>query len=203
MAVVGKQSIGRSNQLMKIPCKHSLKRYRLLLSLAGFIVISWQMAFMVDPAFSKKASFKGKASAPVSISYTVPAQNDLGESIPVTITIKTLSDVSGLKLELKTEEGLSLFQSGAYEKSYGSRLRNDVVTETVTIVPSREGRLYFNVFVSGTFNEKNMVQAISIPVTVGTTNTKTTLKSGQVTTDGKGQKIIIMPAEEKTTKKTE
>ncbi|MDQ5987290.1 MAG: hypothetical protein CSYNP_03030 [Syntrophus sp. SKADARSKE-3] len=185
---------------MKIPCKHSLKRYWLLFSLVGFMVMLWHLAFMVEPAFSKKASSKGKASAPIDISYTVPAQNDSGDRIPVNITVKTLSDVSSLKLEIKTEEGLSLFPSGAFSKSYGSRLRNDVVTENVTIVPLREGRLYFNVFVSGIFNEKNMIHVISIPVNVGMVNAKTTLKSRQTTKDAKGQNIIIMPAEEKPTK---
>jgi hypothetical protein len=41
-----------------------------------------------------------------------------------------------------------------------------------------------------------------INLNVGTTSAKTLKKSNQVTTDSKGQKIVIMPAEEKTTEKT-
>ena len=189
---------------MKITDKRSFKKHWLWLSMVCLLVLSWQCVFAGEPGFAicKKMSYKGKPSAPISISYSVPAQNSVGDSIPVTITIQVLSDFDSLKLEAIAEEGLRLLPSGPYERSYGSRPRNAALSETVTVIPSQEGRLYLNVFVTGVFNGKKMGHTRSIPLNVGTTSAKTLKKSNQVTTDSKGQKIVIMPAEEKTTEKT-
>ena len=164
------------------------------------MAISWQSACTGETGFvlSKKIAPAGKSTAPVSLSYEVSSQNNVGDSIQVTLTMITRSDVDNFKLELIAEEGLRLLPSGTFERSYGSRPRDAAVSETVTVVPSQEGRLYLNVFVTGEFSGKKMGYTRSIPINVGTSSSRTLKKSNQVTTDAKGQKIIVMPAEEKT-----
>lgn len=172
--------------------------------MACLIVLSWQCAFAGESGLTigKKAFSKGKPSAPVAISYSIPEKNSIGDSIPVSITIQILSDVDNLTLEVIAEEGLRLPSPGPYEWSYGSRPRNATVSETVIVIPSQKGRQYLNIFVAGVFNGKQMGHSLSIPMNVGTTGEKTLKKSNWVTTDSKGQKIVIMPAEEKANENT-
>lgn len=144
---------------------------------------------------SKELLQSGKPTAPISISYIVPAKANVGENITVTVEFKTLSDASGLKLKLSAGKGLEL-TSGKYEVDYGNQPVNSTFSETVTVVPQTEGILYLNVFITGTFNGNTMVRTGAVPINVGSDLRKMLKKPGQVTTDSKGQKIIIMPAQE-------
>lgn len=144
---------------------------------------------------SKELPLSGKPTAPISISYTVPAKAAIGENVTVTVKFKTLSNAGGLKLKLSAGKGLEL-TSGKYEVDYGSQPMNSTFSETVTVVPQTEGILYLNVFVTGTFGGNAMVRTGAVPINVGSARRKMLKKPGQVTTGPKGQKIIIMPAQE-------
>ena len=104
--------------------------------------------------------------------------------------------MNGLTLKLTAGEGLSM-TTGEFIKNYGDQLRKAVISETVAVTPSTDGVLYLNIFLSGTFNGKQMTRAGAVPIKVGSATQKMLKKSGQAATDSKGQKIIIMPAEEK------
>ena len=85
---------------------------------------------------------------------------------------------------------------GEFVKTYGDRGRHTAVTETATVIPRTDGIVYLNVFASGTFNGKKMTSAGAVPINTGTTVRKMLKKSGTGTTDSRGRKLIIMPAEE-------
>jgi hypothetical protein len=171
------------------------KKYIILLVV--FTLLSWQNTYADDPGriIHKKISHSGKPTAPISISYAVPAKVSIGDNVQVTVTIKTLSDVNDFNLKLTTNEGLEM-PSGEYLINYGNQEHNSAFTETVTVIPNTEGILYLNVFATGTFNGKKMTNAGVIPINTGTNTRKMLKKSGQAATDSRGQNIIIMPAEE-------
>lgn len=169
----------------------------IILLMASLLLFSWQNTYSADAVriLHKELSNSGKPTAPISISYTVPAKVAIGDNVEVTVTIKALSDVNDFSLKLIAGEGLEM-PSGEYLKSYGNQPRNSSFSETVTVSPNTEGILYLNVFATGTFNGKKMTHAGAVPINTGTATQKMLKKSGKVTTDSKGQKIIIMPVEE-------
>lgn len=178
--------------------KHTHRIYKLCVILLaslfsiGLIACSEKSSKLV----SGEVPLSGKPTAPVSISYTVPEKADVGESITVTVKFKILSDAENVDLKLTADKGLEL-TSGETEMAYGSQPANSTFSESVAVVPHTEGILYLNVFVTGTFNGKTMVRTGAVPVNVGTNTRKIMKKSGKITTDSTGRKIIIMPADEK------
>ena len=171
--------------------------------LAFFLtLLPWQVACAGGQprTVDYKAPHSPKRSAPIDITYSVPTQNNRGENIPVTITIRTLADASSLKLELTADSGLAMSLGTTYFRDYGSRLRNVTVSESLTVASKTGGRLYINVFVTGIFNGKTMMQVTSIPVSIGTATTTTKQQASDKTSQSidstTKQKIIIMPAEE-------
>lgn len=170
---------------------------RLCITLIASLIFSGLIACSDKSAkvISSEVSQSGKPTAPISISYTVPEKATVGENVTVKVEFRTLSDADGLKIELTAGEGLKL-ASGRYKVDYGIQPRNSTFSETLTVVPQTEGILYLNVFVTGIFGGNTMVRTSAVPVNVGTNMHKMLKKPGKVTTDSKGQKIIILPAEE-------
>ncbi len=175
-----------------------IKWKRVVLIMLSLMLFSWQISYSAGAihVIKKELPRSGKTSAPISVSYSVPATNAINDKVKVIITVKPLSDVGGLTLKLTAGEGLAM-PTEEFNKNYGDQLRNAVFSETVTVTPSTDGILYLNVFVSGTFNGKQMTRSGAVPIKVGAATQKMLKKSGQAATDSKGQKIIIMPAEEK------
>lgn len=169
----------------------------IMLLLASFLFFSGQNAYSADSVriIHKELPRSGKSTAPISISYAVPAKVAIGDHVLVTVTIKALSDVNDFSLKLTTGERLEMV-SGEYLKNYGNQARNSSFSEVVTVIPNTEGILYINVFATGTFHGRKMTQAGAIPIKTGTATQKMLKKSGKIETDSKGQKIIIGPAEE-------
>ncbi len=148
----------------------------------------------VTPTESK---ISGKPTAPVTISYTVPAKIAAGESINITVQVNILSDAEALKLRLIAGEGLDMTPKDR-EVNYSALPMNSTISESVTVTPQAEGILYLHVFVSGVFNGRTMARSGAVPVNAGQgTGRKMLRDAGQVTTDSKGQNIIIMPLEER------
>lgn len=140
----------------------------------------------------------GKPAAPVSISYAVLEKVVVGERVEITITVTALSRARSLTVKLTAGEGLNL-TGGEFEAEYAELDAGESVSETVTVVPSIEGVLYLNVFVTGGFGPSTMGRIGAVPINVGESEAgRKGLKSpGTPAIDDKGEKIIIMPAEER------
>ena len=178
-------------------CADRKRKYIALLAVV-LMLLAWQTAYSANAVriIHQELSRSGKSRAPISISYAVPAKAAIGDAVQVTVTMKVLSDATDFDLKLTAGEGLEM-PSGAFMKSYGDQPRNASMSETVTVVPNTDGIVYLNVFATGTFKGRKMTTAGAVPVNTGTAARKMLKKSGQATTDSNGQKIIIMPAEEK------
>lgn len=138
-----------------------------------------------------------KASAPVQIGYTVPQSIKKGESAPLSVRIWPEAAAKELTLKLVAGDHLEVI-SGKTEYSYGDTKAGTKLTEIITVVPQEEGVLYLNVFVTGKFGEASMARVGAIPIPVGDGDSRKQLKqSGQSVTTPSGDKLIIMPAQEK------
>jgi hypothetical protein len=174
-----------------------VRELRTILMMVSLILLSWQIAYATESSqiIKKELPRSGKATAPISVSYSVPANVAIGDNVHITVTVKALSDVDNLSLKLIAGENLQM-PSGELLKTYGNQLRNSAFSETVTVIPNTEGILYLNVFATGIFNGKKMTSAGAVPINTGTGTRKMLKKSGQIKTDSRGQKVIVMPAEE-------
>ncbi len=181
------------------------KTLRLVLLPAILFVLSFgSAACHARAANSDKNASKGhpephKPTAPISISFSAPERLKIDENATVVVNIKTLSSASGLNIKFTTDAGLEMKTGmhGVYEVEYASAPKDRTFTETVVVVPRSEGIIYLNVFATGTFGSRKMGHVASIPLRVGLNPLKMMKKSGQPSTDEKGQKIIILPAEER------
>ncbi len=169
-----------------------------------FILFFGGAPYHARAAESPKAAGKGhpkphKPAAPISISFSAPERVKVNEDVVIVVNLKTLSSARGLKIKFTTDAGLEMKTGvgGVYEAGYDSAPKDTTFTETVVVVPRSEGMLYLNVFAAGTFGNRKMGHVASIPLMVGLNPLKTMKKPGQSSTDEKGRKLIIMPAEEK------
>lgn len=170
---------------------------RMYITLVASLIFTMLIACSDKSAkvISSEVLQSGKQTAPISISYTIPEKSNVDEKVTVSVEFRTLSDADGLKIEITAGEGLKLV-TGTYKVDYGTKPRNSTFSETLTVVPQTEGILYLNVFVTGVFGGNTMVRTGAIPIKVGADMKKMLKKPGEVTTDSKGQKIIILPAGE-------
>jgi len=137
-----------------------------------------------------------KTTAPLSISYRIPARIAVNKPRSVTITCLVQESADDLVLTLKAGAGLEMASAGG-ETRYGSRPAKAVLSKTVILTAKKEGILYLNVFMSGMFNGRRMALAGAVPVTTGEYDAKEALKkAAPLTTDRQGQPIITMPAQE-------
>ncbi len=181
------------------------KTIRLVLVPAILLILFFgSAACHARAAKSDKNAGKGhpaphKPTAPISISFSAPERIKIDENAVVVVNIKTLSSASGLKIKITADAGLEMKTGmhGVYEVEYAGAPKDRTFTETVVVVARSEGILYLNVFATGTFGNRQMGHVASIPLRVGSNPLKLMKKSGQPSTDEKGQNIIILPAEEK------
>ena len=138
-----------------------------------------------------------KTTSPISITFTAPEKNDVGKDISISITINTPSGTKDLSLKVTPEKGLSLKTPSDGVVVYGDKPEGGSVTETVVVTATMEGRLYLDVFATGTVNGKKSTGIISIPLNVGEGEQKPLLlKQGRDVTDSEGNRLTILPAEE-------
>ena len=165
--------------------------------LIGCLLFSWTGCSKTTGQTTRgEVPESNKPSAPISISYTVPAKASVGEAVEVTIEFSTRSYAEELTLTLTGGNGLELVPE-EFEINYGSQPLNSAFSETISVTPLSEGILYLNVFVAGTFNGNRMVRTGAVPIEVGDGNNSKMLKSpGRITYDAEGRKIIQMPAQE-------
>ncbi|MBI2380577.1 MAG: hypothetical protein HYV16_07470 [Gammaproteobacteria bacterium] len=132
----------------------------------------------------------GKPSAPVTLSHEWLGTPQLGQPITLRLNFRTRGEATDLRVHYAGEGALSL-RAGA-EESISLRAEPMPVRE-LTVIPSREGRHYVNVFVE----LGGRARAYSIPLQVGKVDMKTLLKpQGKLVQTPEGQSLISLPAEE-------
>jgi len=143
------------------------------------------------------ADVAAKTTSPISVTFTAPEKNDVGRDISISITINAPSGTNDLSLKVTPETGLALKTPSDGIVGFGDKPEGGSVTETVIVTASMEGRLYLNVFATGTVNGKKSTNIVSIPLNVGEGKQQPLmLKQGRDVTDSEGNRLTILPAEE-------
>ncbi len=136
-----------------------------------------------------------KISAPVAIAYSVPKKVALGEDLRVTVTLTANANVENLTLTVSAGEGVVL-PGGRYDVNFGAQQSGNTVTEEILISSSREGRLYLNLLVSGSFSGREMARAGAVPVQVGDGVSQMLKTTGTPAVDSDGKRLTVSPAQE-------
>jgi hypothetical protein len=136
-----------------------------------------------------------KPTAPISIFYRVQNTVLPGEKLSITITINVSVDMDDLRLKLKPSEGL-VITSDEEEIHLGNIKRNSIKRKTITVTVQKEGNYYLNLIVTGRVDGKTVAKTAAIPIKTENAPEKIKKSRGAVTTDSKGERIIILPAEE-------
>lgn len=136
-----------------------------------------------------------KASAPITLSFSTPAQLELQQSDTVTVTVSPNQDVENLSLSITADEGLYL-EGGPVEVSFGSQASGTELSQEVKVTVHSEGLMYLNVYARGTFAGKDMGRSGVVPVQVGSDKSKNLRNSGKTEVDSTGQVISVSPAQE-------
>ncbi|NOY65055.1 MAG: hypothetical protein GXO97_06650, partial [Nitrospirae bacterium] len=136
-----------------------------------------------------------KPGVPISISYMVQNTVVPGEESTISITINVSADIDELTLRLRPSAGL-VITSDEKEMHLGSLKRKSIKRKTITVTMQKEGNYYINLIVTGWINGKKVAKTMAIPILTENAPKKLKKSRGTVTTDSRGERMIILPAEE-------
>jgi hypothetical protein len=139
----------------------------------------------------------GKPSAPISIDYAIIGTPVVGQ--PVSINLEVSSSLRNravtLNYRINDARNLTFPEAQAQRVALAAFGDNDRVSQQVTVVPQREGRLYLNVYAEVDTEEGTLLKSVAIPIQVGRAPRQPEA-SGEPRQSPDGETVISLPAEE-------
>jgi len=139
----------------------------------------------------------GKPSAPISIDYAIIGTPVVGQ--PVSINLEVSSSLRNravtLNFRINDARNLTFPEAQAQRVALAAFGDNDRVSQQVTVVPQREGRLYLNVYAEVDTEEGTLLKSVAIPIQVGRAPRQPEA-SGEPRQSPDGETVISLPAEE-------
>lgn len=147
-----------------------------------------------------KESYDGtvsKPGAPYSISYRIIGTPIVGS--PTTVDLKVTSTLGPrpvtLSYRINDASSMMLGESQP-DQIYMEPADNEkAMTEQVTLIPQRDGRLYLNVSASFETDTGTMSTVAAIPIQVGS-GTRDLIEQGTVETDENGEAVRVLSLEQ-------
>jgi len=149
------------------------------------------------PEAVEAQSSAGKPSAPINIDYAIIGTPVVGQ--PVSINLEVSSSLRNrpvtLNYRINDARNLAFPEAQAQRVALAAFGDTHRVSQQVTVVPQREGRLYLNVYAEVDTAEGTLLKSIAIPIQVGKA-------PGQPETNGEprqgpdGETVISLPADE-------
>lgn len=133
------------------------------------------------------------AGAPFAIRYSVIGTPVVGS--PVTLDLQIASSLGSMPVEIGFEipdpSSMMLHEAQPQSLMAKAREKESFISERVTVIPQREGRLYLNVSAAVTTEEGRVSSVMSIPIHVGEVDTGL-VEHGEVefTEDGEAVKVL-------------
>lgn len=146
--------------------------------------------------FTPEKDAAGKPRGPVTVAYRIIGKPVVGQPVAIDLQISSslgrqpmtvvyrINDATALRLADSQPDSLTFAPA---EGRGGS--------QQVTVIPMREGRLFFNVSVSVETENGSMSTVTAIPVQVGEAP-RQPQENGTATTDENGDAIRALPAQE-------
>lgn len=137
-----------------------------------------------------------KASAPFRVDYRIIGTPIVGSPLTVDLRVESNMGSVPVQLDYRIEDLSSMLLHEAQPKSIvASPAANEsFVSERVTLIPQREGRLYFNVSASVETAEGSTSSVISIPIHVGAVSTAP-VEHGQIEVDENDEPVRVLSPE--------
>ena len=152
--------------------------------------------FSLMTACSNQSVVHAKPTAPVAIEYSVPKNIQPGTEITTSIRFVAMTDMQLLAVSASSYEGLTLI-SGGHPVEFTNLKRGDSREMEVTIHLDEE-RGYLAVYASSTATTgKTRSKSITIGYGSAGAATKQKMKSPHYSEQNSGEKLILMPAEDR------
>lgn len=139
----------------------------------------------------------GKPGAPIRIDYTIIGTPVVGQ--PVGISLEVSSSLRNrpvtLNYRINDARNLRFPEAQAERVALPAFGETDRVTQQVTVVPQREGRLYLNVYAEVETAEGMLLKSIAIPIQVGRAP-RLEETNGEPRQTPDGETVISLPADE-------
>ena len=147
----------------------------------------------VEPVFE---SLSSKASSPFNIDYKIIGTPIVGSPLSVDLRIESAVGAAPVQLDYRIPDLASMSFHEAQPKSLvaAPAAKEAFVSERVTLIPQREGRLYFNVSASVETETGTVSSVIAIPIHVGEVSTDP-VEHGVIEVDENGEAVRVLTAD--------
>jgi hypothetical protein len=134
-----------------------------------------------------------KAGSPFRFQYSVIGTPIVGS--PVAVDLKIYSSLGAVPVDLEYRitdpSALALHESQPAQLRKEMAANDEFVSERVTVIPQRDGRIYLNIHASVDVEGGTRTQSIAIPLAVGPVSTEL-VESGELQTDPEtGERISV------------
>ena len=138
-------------------------------------------------------SLATKAGSPFRFQYTVIGTPIVGS--PVAVDLKIFSSLGAVPVHLEYRvtdpSALALHESQPAQLRKEMAANDRFISERVTVIPQRDGRIYLNIHASVEVEGGTRTQSIAIPLAVGPVSTEV-VQSGELQTDPEtGERISV------------
>lgn len=143
----------------------------------------------------------GKPSGPITVSYRIIGKPVVGEPVAIDLRVtSTYTSAMGpqpvsLSYRAHDTTAIQLGKSQPASVMLAPGKASRASAQQVTIIPMREGRLYFNVTASVETENGSMSTVTAIPIQVGDAP-RILQENGTLETDADGNAIRVLPADE-------
>ena len=147
--------------------------------------------------FTPDNAVAGKPSGPITVSYRIIGKAVVGRPVAVELRISSSLGNQTMKVAYRTNDptALRLAESEPRELSVSLVAGSTGITQQVTVIPMREGRLFLNVSVSVETENGSMSTVTAIPIQVGEAP-RAVEENGRAMTDENGEAVRALPAQE-------
>ncbi len=144
----------------------------------------------VEPGFDGTV---GKPGAPFRVSYDVVGTPIIGSPVTVNLRVSSTLGAQPVTVSYRINDASAMMFHDAQPKrvEVAPAANEDFVTQQVTIIPQREGRLYLNVATAVETDEGSRSSVVAIPIQVGG-GVRTIEEQGEVQLDEEGEAIRVL-----------
>ncbi len=164
-------------------------------------VSSQQSAQQSDAATPVKPEYKQqgqgvKIGAPFQFDYKIVGTPVIGYPLPIELNVRSTLGDEPITVSYAINDTTALAFPDAQPASVNvSPLDGqDFISQMVTVVPQREGRLYLNVSASVETEEGSRSMVMALPIQVGKGGRVDLQENGELSKDEQGESIRVLPA---------
>ena len=150
-------------------------------------------------SFKPKNDYDGtvaKPGAPYSISYRIIGTPIVGSPVTVDLRVDSALEPRPLTLDYRINDASAMMfaESQPARVNMEPASNEETISQQVTVIPQRDGRLYLNVSVSFDTETGTMSTVAAIPIQVGS-GTRELQENGTVEVDENGEAIRVLTSE--------